>query len=93
MQLVGISKWLAECAEQSDVFRKFNIRMIHNNINTKVFFPVDRQISRAVLGLPKEKKVVLVGAAGQHMKHKGFESGDDEREDHQSQRRAYRIRL
>jgi len=73
MELVGISKWLAECAKQSEVFRNFNIRMIHNNINTKVFFPVDRQVARDVLGLPKEKKIVLMGSADHHVKHKGFE--------------------
>lgn len=72
MKLVAISRWQEKCAKSSKVFREFDIRVIHNNINIKDFFPIDRLVARDVLGLPREKKVVLLGAGGQHMKHKGF---------------------
>lgn len=73
MTIVSISRWLAKCAKSSEVFKDFDIRVFHNNINTKDFFPIEYQVARDALGLPKKKKILLVGAADQHWKHKGFD--------------------
>jgi len=72
MRLVGISHWLSECAEESDVFRGYDISTISNNINTTEFFPVDKGHARQMLGLSSEKKIVLIGSTRLTDFYKGF---------------------
>lgn len=62
MQIVGVSSWLSDCARRSAVFRDFKIKTIGNNIPTSDFFPIDPNIAREALSLPKEKKIILIGA-------------------------------
>ncbi len=78
MKIVAMSQWQAECARSSDVFREFDIRVIQNNINTEDFFIVDSNVARSMLGLPRERKIVLVSAlASEEMKHQGFNKLQD----------------
>lgn len=72
-QLVGISEWMSACARDSLVFKGFLIRTIANAIDTESFTPVDRKELRTKLGLPTEKKLVLVGAQRLGDFYKGFE--------------------
>ena len=72
MRLVGISHWLSECAEESDVFRGYDISTISNNINTIEFFPVEKGHARQMLGLSSEKKIVLIGSTRLREFYKGF---------------------
>jgi glycosyltransferase involved in cell wall biosynthesis len=73
MQIVGISNWLANCARDSAVFRHFDIRVIPNNIDCDDFFPVDQKTARAVLGLPVDRKLILIGAQNITDFYKGFD--------------------
>ena len=69
---VTISRWLADCAKRSALFGQFEIRVIHNCVDTQEFFPIERQIAREALGLPKNKKIILAGANDPGQKYKGF---------------------
>ncbi len=64
MTLVTPSRWLADCAHSSSLFRKSRIEMIPNGLDTEVFCPADKQASRRSLGLPGDKNIVLFGAVG-----------------------------
>ncbi len=72
-KLVGISRWLSDCARKSALFHDYDIRTIHNNINTRKFFPVPKPIARQMVGLPLEKPVLLVGAQHVNDFYKGFD--------------------
>lgn len=73
LTLVGISDWISDCARSSAVFRTTDVMTIHNNVNCQEFSPVDRKAAKAILGIPADRQVILVGA--QHGKHtwKGFD--------------------
>ncbi len=71
-RLVGISDWLSECARRSTLFQGFDVRTIHNNVNTKEFFPVNKATAREVLGLPQHRHIILAGAQSQVSIYKGF---------------------
>jgi glycosyltransferase involved in cell wall biosynthesis len=71
--VVGMSHWLAERAMESAVFRGFDVRLIHNNVNTDDFFPVEKEAARAVLGLGTKKKIIAAGAQSLRSFYKGFD--------------------
>lgn len=73
MQLVGISSWLSDCAGCSKVFEGFSIHTISNNIDTQLFYPVEPNTAREILGLPLGKRLVLVGAQSVSDFYKGFD--------------------
>lgn len=61
-RIVGLSKWLTYEASSSGVFRRENILNLPNLIDTDKFQPVDKLVSRRLLGLPADKKLILFGA-------------------------------
>ena len=73
MKMVGISHWLSECAKRSFLFKDFDIRTIHNNVNTNDFFPIEKSIARDILNLPDNKKIILAGAQSLKDFYKGFD--------------------
>ncbi len=72
IKLIGISRWLSECARKSALFQDFDIRTIHNNVNTQDFFPVHKPIARQILGLPPERPIILAGTQNFKDFYKGF---------------------
>lgn len=72
MKIVGISRWLSNKAKESELFSKFDVRTIPNNINTREFFPVDKKIAREILGIKTDKKVILTGSINVGDFYKGF---------------------
>ena len=60
--LVAPSNWLAECARNSTLFQGRRIEVIPNGIDLDLFKPVNRELARDMLGLPKDKKLVIFGA-------------------------------
>ena len=56
IHMVGISKWISDCAKTSEIFRNCNVSTISNAIDTDEFRPVDTFSAREILRLPKEKK-------------------------------------
>ncbi len=73
MKMVGISHWLSECAKRSLLFKDFDIRTISNNINTSDFSPIEKNMARDILSLPKNKKIILAGAQNLKDFYKGFD--------------------
>ena len=73
VRMVGISRWLSGCARESELFKDFDVRTIHNNINTKDFFPVEKAEARKALGLPADRPIVLAGSINFIDFYKGFE--------------------
>ena len=74
LTIVSPSKWLAECALKSSLFRDVRVEVIPHGLNTKIYRPIDRRVVRELLHLPQEKQLVLFGMAGASMdKRKGFD--------------------
>jgi len=62
LSVVGLSRWLAESAEQSLLFKNKHVVNLPNPIDTNVFKPLDKDIAREMLGIPEGKKIILFGA-------------------------------
>ncbi len=74
LSLVCISRWLADCAGRSDLFRSRQIEVIGNPIDCSVFKPLDRAAARHAFNLPKDKRLILFGAiGGASDRRKGFD--------------------
>lgn len=68
------SRWIAERARSSGLFRNCRIEVIPNGIDTAVYKPVDQAFARNVLNLPQDKKLILFGALSSTSdKRKGYE--------------------
>jgi glycosyltransferase involved in cell wall biosynthesis len=64
MTIVGLSRWLAECAEKSTLLRDKKVVNLPNPIDTNTFKPFDKDKARELWNLPCDKKIVLFGAMG-----------------------------
>jgi glycosyltransferase involved in cell wall biosynthesis len=58
----GLSRWLADCAVKSSLFRNHTMVNLPNLIDTRAFKPVPREQAKKLLGLSLEKKHILFGA-------------------------------
>jgi glycosyltransferase involved in cell wall biosynthesis len=70
--VVAPSRWLAECARRSLLFRKSRVEVIPYGIEHDVFAPRDRATLREELGLSPSVFYFLVGADHGSEKRKGF---------------------
>ena len=64
MTIVGLSKWLNESSKTSTLLKDKNHINLPNPIDTEIFKPFDKEKSRKLWSLPKDKKLVLFGAMG-----------------------------
>jgi glycosyltransferase involved in cell wall biosynthesis len=64
MTIVGLSKWLSECAQSSTLLKNKKHINLPNPIDTNIFKPFDKEKARALWSLPQNKKLVLFGAMG-----------------------------
>jgi glycosyltransferase involved in cell wall biosynthesis len=62
IQLVGPSKWMQRCAQESSLFSKFSVANIPYIIDTEKFRPATKQEARQKLGLNESVSYVLFGA-------------------------------
>lgn len=62
LTIIGLSRWLKTCAEQSQLFQDTKVINLPNPLNTQSFSPIDKKIVRELLKLPQDKKLVLFGA-------------------------------
>ena len=62
LTVIGASKWMASCAEESSLFSKRKIKNIPNCIDVELFKPIDKSIVKDIFNIPKDKKIVLFGA-------------------------------
>jgi glycosyltransferase involved in cell wall biosynthesis len=63
--IVSPSQWLADCAHQSLLLARMPIHVIPNPLDmTDTWRPIPCEAARVALGLPLEKKLILMGAHG-----------------------------
>ena len=62
LTIVAPSRWLANQARSSKLFRNKRIEVIPNGLNTEIFKPINRKTARKYLNLPMEVPVLLFGA-------------------------------
>jgi glycosyltransferase involved in cell wall biosynthesis len=73
LTVVAPSRWLADCARSSSLFRDVRVEVIPNGLDTETFRPKDMQSARKLLSLPQDKKIILFGAVrGASDPNKGF---------------------
>ena len=76
INIVGPSRWIVDCAKQSDITKEKDIFYIPNCIDAKLFKPLNNwKELKQKYGVPENKKVVLFGAAfnGTQNQNKGFQ--------------------
>ncbi|OBX21231.1 glycosyltransferase involved in cell wall biosynthesis [Gelidibacter algens] len=72
LTIVAPSKWLCEAAQKSMLFKNKDIFCIPYGINSEIFQPRDRNFSRDILNIPKDKIVILFVAASLNNHRKGY---------------------
>ncbi|AJI46154.1 glycosyltransferase family 4 protein [Francisella tularensis subsp. novicida] len=60
--IVGLSSWLNNLSKQSFLLKNNKHINLPNPINTDIFKPFDKELSRKLWNLPKDKKLILFGA-------------------------------
>lgn len=76
VHIAGPSRWIVDCATQSDITKKGNISYVPNCIDGDIFKPSkDVNGIRKKYGISSDKKIVLFGAAfnGTENRNKGFQ--------------------
>ncbi|MDD2541684.1 MAG: glycosyltransferase family 4 protein [Desulfuromonadaceae bacterium] len=74
MTIVSPSRWLADCARKSPLFKNSNIVVIPNGIDIKRFSPRNKRLCRDILSLPQNKKIILCGGINcRSDRRKGFD--------------------
>lgn len=72
LTVVAPSRWLAEEAKKSRLFRDRRVEVIPNGVETEVFAPVNRDEARRWLGIDRPGPALLFGAERHGEKRKGF---------------------
>ena len=71
--VVSTSRWLGECAKCSSLFHNMQVKVIPSCLDLSIFKPINKQITRELLSLPQDKKIILFGATNSTSnKRKGF---------------------
>ena len=74
LTIIAPSRWMADCARRSVLFRNRRVEVIPNSIDVARFHPIDRRVARDILGLPHDKKLILCGAmSARGDNNKGFD--------------------
>ncbi len=74
LNINGLSKWLANCAESSSLFSNNKIYNIPNCNESSEFFPIPKKEAKEQLSVPVNKKLILFGAVAATIdKRKGFD--------------------
>jgi len=63
LTVVSPSRWLAQCAQESSLFRDRRVEVIPNGLDLSLYKPTDKHIARDLLSLPQNKKLILFGGA------------------------------
>lgn len=73
MKIIGISNWIANKARESFLFKNFDVRTIHNNVDVTNFFPINKKYAKEAWGITTDKKVILLGSTNISDPWKGFQ--------------------
>ncbi len=72
INFIGSSNWMAESARRSSLAGKSKVTVLPNPIEIEIYKPADKNAIRDRLGLPRDKFLILSGAANFKDKRKGF---------------------
>ena len=73
LTIVTPSRWLADAARSSAALRGARVEVIPNGLDLTRFKPLDRSTARDLLGLPRDKSILLFGGVGSTIDgNKGF---------------------
>lgn len=72
LTIVAPSEWLAAEARASEVFKNKPVFCIPNGLDSEIYAPRDKDFSRELLNIPKDKKVILFVADSIDNHRKGF---------------------
>lgn len=72
LHIVALCTWMKKEVEKSTVFKNYPTYLIPNGIDSEVFKPRGKKISRELLNLPLDKKIVLFVADHIDNNRKGF---------------------
>jgi glycosyltransferase involved in cell wall biosynthesis len=64
MQVVTPSRWLAESVQESAFMCDWPVTVIPNPMDTERWKPLDQELARELLGLPKDVQLLLFGTKG-----------------------------
>lgn len=62
MSIICPSRWMAQCASQSEVSRAWHVDVIPNVVDTGLFKPLPKPVCREVFNITTDKKLVTCGA-------------------------------
>ncbi len=69
---VAVSKWLMHKAQQSKVFKKYNLTHIPNNIDKSGFKIIDKKSAKRFLNINTNKQIICYGSQNPQSKRKGW---------------------
>ncbi|GAB4181701.1 MAG: glycosyltransferase [Roseiflexaceae bacterium] len=72
LHIVALSRWIAEEARRSKLFRDLPISIIPNGIDPHTFAPRDTLAARQALGIAADQRVVMFSAGSVTNRRKGF---------------------
>lgn len=67
------SRWLADCARKSSVFKDTKVVVCPNVLDTDVFKPLEKEKCRKALGLEEGKRYLMISAVDANNIYKGFD--------------------
>lgn len=74
IQIISPSTWLKGCVNKSKLMKNWPCKTIPNVIDTKLWKPEDKSLSRQMLNLPKEDFILAFGSFNANQEyHKGFD--------------------
>ncbi len=73
LTIIGLSRWLADCAQKSALFKNRSVVNLPNPIDTDIFASVPKKYAKNILNFRQDKKIILFGAmSGSSDPRKGF---------------------
>ncbi len=73
LTIVTPSRWMAECAKKSRLFRDLRVEVIPNSLETDLYAPLPKPEAKEKLGLEKDRVTLLFGGEDGNEKRKGFQ--------------------
>jgi len=71
--IISPSKWMTKCINKSLLFKSFNLLEIPYNLDVNFWRPIDKNFSKELFDIPKNKIILLFGSATSVNDRKGFD--------------------
>ena len=72
LTIVTPSRWMAECARMSRLFKDLKVEVIPNSLETDIYTPLSKSEAKEEIGISPEAFTMLFGAIDGSEKRKGF---------------------